>query len=89
MEQLLHFKKVFNVIKKHCQDNNGNVLDGNKCMELVNGTLDKDEHYEIGHLIDHLQILQNMGLIYVKRGDPIEITITDLGKKTNRIPSSS
>ena len=85
MKNLVHFKKVFQVIKTNCNDKDG--LDGSKCHELVSRYLSEDQQYKIEHLIDHLNILQNMGLISFKTGDKIEITMTELGMKTSAIPS--
>lgn len=82
-----HFNEVFLVIKEHCGDNN--TINGDQCLELVTKQLRTDGEYKLAHLKDHLAILKNLGLISYKGNDDLEIALTELGKKTNRIPITS
>ena len=84
MQGLTHFKKVFRIIKDHCQENDI-PIDGEKCLELVSGHLTQDEHYRIEHLVDHLNILQNMGLVHFRQGDRLEITAAKVGAAMNQM----
>lgn len=82
-----HFNEVFLVIKEHCGDTN--TINGDQCLKLVTKYLETDEEYKLAHLKDHLTILKNLGLITYKGDDDLEISLTELGMKTNRIPITS
>lgn|GEM_PF-1636413 len=79
-----HFHEVFHLIKKNCSDTG--TIDGQKCLEVVKEHLQTDEEYKLSHLIDHLTILQNLGLITYKGSQDIGISLTELGMKTEKIP---
>lgn len=84
-----HFNEVFLLIKDHCGDNN--TINGDQCLELVTAHLGNDGEYKLAHLKDHLTILKNLGLITYtnKDEDDLAISLTELGKTTNRIPITS
>jgi len=79
---LTNLNKVFLTIKKHCQD--VDALEQQDCIEHLANEADISKQL----IIVYLDILQHMKLINYSAKEKEYISLTPLGKETNKIPST-